>query len=65
LNRADQAGTQPLWYVDNGSTVLERSLHDNKWHVRWILRERAITLSGPDPKRSFSQCYRVHCSAKC
>jgi hypothetical protein len=50
LNRADQVGTQPLWYIDNGSTVLERSLHDNKWHVRWILRERAITLSGPDPK---------------
>lgn len=50
LNRADQVGTQPLWYIDNGSTVLERSVHDNKWHVRWILRERAITLSGPDPR---------------
>ena len=50
LNRADQIGTQPLWYLDNGSTSLERSLHDNKWHVLWILRERAITLSGPDPK---------------
>ena len=50
LNRADQVGTQPLWYIDNGSTVLERSLHDNNWHVRWILRERAIILSGPDPK---------------
>lgn len=50
LYRADQVGTQPLWYIDNGSTALERSLHDNKWHVRWILRERAITLSGPDPK---------------
>jgi predicted nucleotidyltransferase len=47
LNRADQVGMQLLWYIDNGSTVLERSLHDNKWHVRWILRERAITLSGP------------------
>lgn len=50
LNRADQVGTQLFWYIDNGSTVLERSLHDNKWHVRWILREYAITLSGPDPK---------------
>ncbi len=50
LNRADQVGKQPLWYIDNGSTVLEQSLHDNKWHVRWVLRERAITLSGPDPK---------------
>jgi len=50
LNRADQVGTQPIWYIDNGSTSLERSLHDNKWHVLWILRECAITLSGPDPK---------------
>ncbi len=50
LHRTDQVGTHPLWYIDNGSTTLERSLHDNKWHVRWILRERAITLSGPDSK---------------
>jgi len=50
LNRAEQVGAHPLWYIDNGSRVLERSLHDNKWHVRWILRERAITLTGPDPK---------------
>ena len=53
LNRADQVGTQQLWYIDNGSTVLERSLHDNKWHVLWILRERAITLTGPDPRKLF------------
>jgi aminoglycoside adenylyltransferase-like protein/nucleotidyltransferase-like protein len=50
LNGAGQVGTQPLWYIDNGSTVLELSLHDNNWHVRWVLRERAITMSGPDPK---------------
>ncbi len=50
LNRADCVGMRALWYIDNGSTVLERSVHDNKWHVRWILRECAITLSGPDPK---------------
>src|SRR5262249_23960766 len=29
---------------------LERSVHDNQWHVRWVLRERAIILAGPDPK---------------
>ena len=50
LNRADQVGTHPLWYIDNGSTVLERSVHDNNWHVRWILRERGIALSGASPK---------------
>ena len=50
LNRADLVGVEPLWYVDNGSTSLERSVHDNQWHVRWILRERSITIIGPDPK---------------
>ena len=50
LTRADLVGVQPLWYLDNGSTTLERSIHDNQWHVRWVLRECAITLIGPDPK---------------
>jgi Domain of unknown function (DUF4111)/Nucleotidyltransferase domain len=50
LTRSDLVGVQPLWYVDNGSTLLERSVHDNQWHVRWILRECAITLTGPDPR---------------
>lgn len=50
LTRTDLVGLQPLWFVDNGSTLLERSVHDNQWHVRWILRERAINLEGPDPK---------------
>lgn len=50
LRRADRVGIEPLWYVDNGSTSLERSLHDNQWHVRWVLRERGIALTGPDPK---------------
>lgn len=50
LAQADLVGVQPLWYVDNGSTLLQRSVHDNRWHVRWILRERAITLMGPCPE---------------
>ena len=50
LRRADLVGIEPLWYVDNGSTSLERSLHDNQWHVRCVLRERGITLAGADPK---------------
>lgn len=50
LNQLDLVGVQQLWYVDNGSTSLERSVHDNQWHVRWILRERAIILLGPDPR---------------
>jgi hypothetical protein len=50
LTRPDLVGVQPLWYVDNGSTLLQRSVHDNRWHVRWILRERAVTLMGPSPE---------------
>ena len=49
LIRADLVGVQPLWYVDNGSSLLQRSVHDNRWHVRWVLRERAITLVGACP----------------
>lgn len=50
LNRPEAVHVQPLWYLDNGSTTFERSLHDNKWHVRWVLRERGIALSGPDTR---------------
>ena len=49
LNRPDTVGVQPVWYVDNGSTSLERSVHDNRWHVRWILRERGIVMKGREP----------------
>lgn len=50
LVRADLVGVQPLWYVDNGSSLLQRSVHDNRWHVRWVLRERAIVVVGASPK---------------
>src|SRR5215467_9618189 len=29
LARSDQVGVQQLWFIDNGSTSLERSVHDN------------------------------------
>ncbi|UCC79129.1 MAG: DUF4111 domain-containing protein [Candidatus Zixiibacteriota bacterium] len=38
-----------LWYLDNGSSILVRSNHCNKIVVRWILREKGIGLSGPQP----------------
>lgn len=47
LYQSEVVGVQPLWYLDNGSKTLERSVHDNKWHVRWVLRERGIALVGP------------------
>lgn len=43
-------GQKNLYYFDNGSTTLEQTNHDNKWHVRWVLRERGITLIGPKPE---------------
>lgn len=49
LNRSEAVDIQKLWYLDNGSTILERSTHCNKWHVRWVLRERGIRLLGPEP----------------
>lgn len=38
---------EPLWYLDNGATALERSAHDNSVVVRWVLREDGIALCGP------------------
>lgn len=49
LNDWGSVGEKKLTYFDNGSTQSEQSTHDNNWHVRWILRERGITLVGPEP----------------
>ncbi|MEM6431972.1 MAG: aminoglycoside adenylyltransferase domain-containing protein [Deinococcota bacterium] len=37
----------PLWYLDNGSSQLVQSLHDNTLVVRWVTREYGISLFGP------------------
>jgi hypothetical protein len=50
LNDWSTVGKKKLFYFDNGSTAYELSTHDNQWHVRWILRERGITLVGPKPE---------------
>ena len=50
LNNWNIVGEKKLYYFDNGSTAYEESTHDNQWHVRWILRERGITLVGPNPE---------------
>ena len=49
LNDWSTVGQKKLHYFDNGSVICEQSTHDNQWHVRWILRERGITLMGPKP----------------
>jgi hypothetical protein len=38
-----------LWYLDNGHSQLERANHCNKVVIRWILREKGVVLSGPEP----------------
>ena len=50
LDDWNTVGEKKLYYFDNGSTAYEQSTHDNQWHVRWILRERGITLVGPKPE---------------
>jgi predicted nucleotidyltransferase len=50
LNDWSTVGKKKLFYFDNGSTTYEYSTHDNQWHVRWILRERGVTLVGPKPE---------------
>src|SRR6188474_678924 len=50
LNNWGTVGEKKLYYFDNGSTTFEQSIHDNQWHVRWILRERGITLIGQKPE---------------
>lgn len=37
------------WYVNHGWRCVERSTHCNAEIVRWTLRERGITLTGPEP----------------
>jgi len=39
-----------LWYLDNGSSELVKSIHCNTLVVRWVVREHGITLAGPAPK---------------
>lgn len=50
LNDWSIVGEKKLYYFDNGNTTYEMSAHDNQWHVRWILRERGITLIGQKPE---------------
>lgn len=50
LNDWETVGKKKLYYFDNGSTEYEQTIHDNQWHVRWILRERGITLVGQKPE---------------
>ena len=45
-----QDNPQPVWYIDHGHRDFERSTHDNDCVVRWVTRERGITVAGPPPE---------------
>ena len=48
LKRPAQVVEQ-LWYLDNGSQSLVKSIHCNTVVVRWVARRHGVRLSGPDP----------------
>jgi predicted nucleotidyltransferase len=39
-----------LWYLDHGARTLVRSDHCNTILVRWVVREKGVTLAGPPPE---------------
>ena len=47
--RARAEPSTPWLYVDNGQREMEWSTHDNTEVFRWVLRNRALTVSGPAP----------------
>lgn len=49
LIRYPDPSKTPLWYLDNGSSRLILSDHDNELVVRWMVREYGIPLFGPEP----------------
>lgn len=38
-----------LWYFDNGSPIIKMSDHCNTLVTRWTVREKGITMFGPNP----------------
>ena len=40
----------PFLFLGNGERLLVRSEHDNTQVMRWILREKGVTLAGPNPR---------------
>lgn len=49
LRKLSKRGIE-IWYLDHGARSLVRSDHCNTLLVRWILREKGVVLTGPEPK---------------
>ncbi len=48
--KVNDSEERKLWYFDNGSPEIERSDHCNTLVTRWTVREKGITILGPEPK---------------
>jgi hypothetical protein len=46
---------RPWLYVDHGWCEMQWSMHCNNEVVRWTLRERGVTLAGPDPRTAVDE----------
>jgi len=44
-----QDKNRELWYFEHGSPKIERSDHDNSLVVRWTLKQKGVTVFGPEP----------------
>lgn len=49
LRYCSRKGTA-LWYLGNRARSLRQDIHCNTVVVRWILREKGVTLAGPPPR---------------
>lgn len=47
--RRNNITERELWYFDNGHSTIARSDHCNTLVTRWTVREKGISVSGPDP----------------
>jgi predicted nucleotidyltransferase len=46
----DDSEARQLWYFMNGSSIVERSDHDNTLVTRWTLRYKSKAVLGPEPE---------------
>jgi hypothetical protein len=49
-NDPDSSSDRQLWYFDNGCRTIKKSDHCNTIVTRWTLREKKVSVLGPDLK---------------
>jgi len=53
LNKPENVGVIPLWYLDHGTGMVSQAVYDNSWAVLWVLHHYGIAVLGPPPKSLF------------